>query len=675
MRSLPAGPSTLTLLFTDLVSSTELRSRLGDEQADRLRREHDDIVARAVERSDGVVVKGLGDGSMAAFVAPSAAVAAAVAIQQVIDQRNTTAPVPLALRVGLSAGEVRVEAGDVFGTAVVEAARLCAAAEAHQILMADVVRVLAGSRTSATCRPVGELDLKGLAQAVPTVDVEWATGGSSRSLPFPEIPTFERTARPVGRRLEQAAIQQALLGALGGQPGLVAVRGVAGTGKTRLVGEVARRAERDGMLVLYGRSDGTLEPHQPLVQALAHVIADLPPERATAGLGPDASPLTRLFPVLEQLLAASGDHDVDHHDALGELAGALGTWLRALAGETGALAVLDDLHRADAETLALVAALVGRSGPGRVLVVVVAQQDPGAGDPLAPIVAAARAGGQAVEELELGPLVADDVAELLDQLGVPAGPEREGTVGTVLGASGGYALYVAEVLHLLRSGGWLVPDGVRDGSPPTWRLAGAVPADAVPSGLDVLRTRLEALDPAARAVLRAAAVAGLSVDLDLLARATDADTGTVLAVLERTDGLHLTVRPPGTRRRRSFAHDAHRWLLDGEAATDAPVVHARLAGAYEERLGLRDDAALFPLARHRLAIGAADRATLDVVVRAAEVCERRLAPGAAAEWYGHALDIARRRHEHGDGEAGPGPTELEARRQRCLTAGARPAAW
>lgn len=58
---------TATILVTDLVASTQLRARLGEEQADRLRRLHDRLLRTSVETHGGVVVKGLGDGVLASF--------------------------------------------------------------------------------------------------------------------------------------------------------------------------------------------------------------------------------------------------------------------------------------------------------------------------------------------------------------------------------------------------------------------------------------------------------------------------------------------------------------------------------------------------------------------------------------------------------------------------------
>src|SRR5688572_27278396 len=146
-----------------------MRTRLGEEAAEDLRRVHDRLLTEAVEAHAGRVVKGLGDGIMATFAGASDAVAAAVAIQQTVDRLNRSgkAAVPLAVRVGLSAGDVTFEGDDVHGTPVIEAARLCAAAGGGEILVSEVVRLLAGPGGRSDLVQRGPLELKGLADPLP----------------------------------------------------------------------------------------------------------------------------------------------------------------------------------------------------------------------------------------------------------------------------------------------------------------------------------------------------------------------------------------------------------------------------------------------------------------------------------------------------------------------------
>src|SRR4029078_1806869 len=117
--------TTWTVLFTDEVSSTERRGRLGESAFDRVREEVDRLVRGTVAAHTGDVVKSTGDGMMARFASTAAAVQCAVAIQQAMGERNRAAGAePVALRIGISVGDAVPDEGDLHGTAVVEAARL-----------------------------------------------------------------------------------------------------------------------------------------------------------------------------------------------------------------------------------------------------------------------------------------------------------------------------------------------------------------------------------------------------------------------------------------------------------------------------------------------------------------------------------------------------------------------
>src|SRR2546423_6341443 len=156
---------TATILVTDLVGSTETRVRLGEDRAEDVRRAHDALLAEQAAAHGGNVIKGLGDGVLVAFAGAAEALAAAVAMQQALDAYRGRDGVVLSMRVGLSAGDVTFEDGDCFGTPVIEAARLCAVADPGQILVADLVRLLARGRASAELAPRGTMTSKGLPDA------------------------------------------------------------------------------------------------------------------------------------------------------------------------------------------------------------------------------------------------------------------------------------------------------------------------------------------------------------------------------------------------------------------------------------------------------------------------------------------------------------------------------
>src|SRR5215510_3028034 len=129
------GP--VTVLFTDLVSSTELLQRVGDEQALRVLRAHQRLLRYAVAVHGGQEVKWTGDGLMSTFASSADAVRCAVAMQQ--RTRGRAAGERLAMRAGIHVGEALRDESDWVGASVVVARRLCDRAAAGQILCSALV--------------------------------------------------------------------------------------------------------------------------------------------------------------------------------------------------------------------------------------------------------------------------------------------------------------------------------------------------------------------------------------------------------------------------------------------------------------------------------------------------------------------------------------------------------
>src|SRR3954463_4513595 len=129
----------VTTLFTDLVGSTALLDRGGEDRADAKRREHFAALRQAIADHGGREIKTTGDGLMVAFASAVAAVRCAVDMQRA----TSAAAEGLGLRVGLDAGEPLPEGDALYGTPVIVASRLCDAAAAGEILASDVVAKVA----------------------------------------------------------------------------------------------------------------------------------------------------------------------------------------------------------------------------------------------------------------------------------------------------------------------------------------------------------------------------------------------------------------------------------------------------------------------------------------------------------------------------------------------------
>lgn len=125
------------ILFTDIVGSTEMTSRLGDRMATELIRAHDALVRRCLNQASGRDVKHTGDGIMAAFAATTAAVDCAMTIQREFKRYNSGNTEPIHIRIGIDCGEPVEDSNDLFGSTVQLAARLCASASSDQILVSE----------------------------------------------------------------------------------------------------------------------------------------------------------------------------------------------------------------------------------------------------------------------------------------------------------------------------------------------------------------------------------------------------------------------------------------------------------------------------------------------------------------------------------------------------------
>jgi class 3 adenylate cyclase len=125
-----------TVLFTDIVASTERASRLGDRRWRELLNTHDELARRLVEEFGGRLVKTTGDGLLATFDGPGRGIRCAAAL------RDELGGIGVQIRVGLHTGEVELRDGDVGGIAVHIAARVMAAAGPGEILTSRTVRDL-----------------------------------------------------------------------------------------------------------------------------------------------------------------------------------------------------------------------------------------------------------------------------------------------------------------------------------------------------------------------------------------------------------------------------------------------------------------------------------------------------------------------------------------------------
>jgi class 3 adenylate cyclase len=161
-----------TILFTDIVGSTDMTQRLGDDKAMDVLRAHDRIVRTELVQVGGNEVKHTGDGIMASFASVARGIECAVAIQRALEAHREVASHPINVRIGVSAGEPVAENDDFFGAAVQLAARACDRAAAHAIFVSTAVRELCVGK-GFTFEARGAFELKGFDEPVALHEVIW----------------------------------------------------------------------------------------------------------------------------------------------------------------------------------------------------------------------------------------------------------------------------------------------------------------------------------------------------------------------------------------------------------------------------------------------------------------------------------------------------------------------
>lgn len=151
---------TITIVFSDIESSTEQATSMGDAAWMKVLSAHNDVVRRHTESWEGTVVKNQGDGFMLTFGGARRALRAMIDVQQELAGCDTTGGIRI--RVGVHTGEVIAEEGDIFGKHVMIAARVGGLADGGEILVSSLVREIASARGDLTFGEPRNVTLKGI---------------------------------------------------------------------------------------------------------------------------------------------------------------------------------------------------------------------------------------------------------------------------------------------------------------------------------------------------------------------------------------------------------------------------------------------------------------------------------------------------------------------------------
>jgi class 3 adenylate cyclase/tetratricopeptide (TPR) repeat protein len=513
----------VTILFADLVGSTELAEGLDPERLQALLHAYFAAMATIIERWGGTIEKYIGDAIMAVFGVPRAheddprrAVGAALDMLADVERLNLgfreRHGVELRIRIGVNTGEVLAPVGGpaeqmlVVGDAVNVAARLEQAADPGTVLVGERTHV--ATRVDFEYETPRHLELKGKSRPVPA----WRALGSAlveRPAPF---------AAPIlGRDRERRAIAEALAGAVeSGMPRTVVVFGGAGIGKSRLVREAldAAARERPALTVMRGRciaaGNGiTYWALGEIVREAFDIALDAAPEEAAErlelGMRRDLERSTTSEEDVRRTIYAFAtsagirlpDNPLDllrPATVSQELAQAWRRYLSARAASQPLIVLVEDLHWADEELLAILDAIRSRSS-GPILLVATARpefQENHVGFAVAQ---------EGTASVALAPLGAADAGGVLDHLGGTALPDR--LRRDVLDRADGNPFFLEQLV------GGLVDSGVLERHGDAWAFAGDAATVVLPDTIHaVVAARIDRLEPGEKLLLQEAAVVG-----------------------------------------------------------------------------------------------------------------------------------------------------------------------
>ena len=640
-----------TFLFTDLVGSTALSSSMSAEAADNLRRTHFGLLRGAMSATGGNEVKNLGDGLMVMFMSPSRAVACAVAMQQAVDRYSRRAEFDLAIRVGMATGEATVEGADFFGDPVIEASRLCAHAEGGQILATELLCLNLGRHSSWEFTPIGSLQLKGLPEPVATLAVSWEPEEPSESdrPPLPRRLASSTASALFGfsgrgtelERLLDAQKQSAVEARLQ----VVLVSGEPGVGKTSLAAQTARIAHGQGVTVLFGACpEGMSAPYQPWISALSHLVGHCPAEVLGRLSVVHAGALRRLLPADAPLLPEGTAVEADAETEQYLLMDSVMHLLALASAHAAVLLVIDDLHWADAASLALLRHLISSSAQLQLSIVgSYRDSDLSPSHPLTGVLADLHR-ESSVSRVSLGGLDDTEIVELVETArGYQLDDAGVALAHALRRETGGNPFFVGELLRHLGESGAIVQD-----ESGRFSLVGDLEELALPPSVrDVVIRRVARLGDEALWVLSVAAVIGQDFALDLLGEVTETDPDPLLDVLEQATTAALVIEAPEDPGRYRFTHALIQHTLYQElSAARRQRLHLLVAEALEGLAvtTVRWSSHLAELARHWQAATSPTNAAkaINYSRRAGDAAKAALALADAARWYAQAVELAER---------------------------------
>jgi len=601
----------VTVMFADVLGSMRLANELDPEHWHELLERYFAILTDAVHRFEGTVNQYTGDGIMALFGAPIAhedhaqracysALEARDRLRTFADELRVSQGLNFSFRIGLNSGDVVVgKIGDDLrmdytaqGATVGIAQRIeQLAAPGHVYLSGATEHLISGYFQT---RPMGDTNLKGLAEALPLFELE-ATGSARTRL---DVAVTRGLSRFVGRHAEMQTLEAALERTRSGHGQVVGIVGEPGLGKSRLCFEFVERCKLEKIPVFEAHcpAHGKNIPYLPILELFRNYFGITAQDDSRTARQRIAGLLVLLdatfqesLPVLFEFMAVDDPSQSPPRMAAEakqrQLYELMHRIIRAqdAQGQTTVI-LIDDLHWIDAGSDGFVTQLVSAVEGRHSLIVL----------NFRPEYVAAFAAKAHYQQLPLVQLGDADVHELISDL-IGRDDSVKGLTERIVKWTTGNPFYTEELINALVEAGDLV------GGPGRYRLVTGLERLVVPTNVRaVLAARIDRLPDAAKRLLQTAAVIGKEFSAPLLEAIIDATASEQTSALERlkaSDFIYERALYPIFEY--AFKHPlTHEVAYRSQLQSRRARVHAAVAQSIEAQAGDKLDEQAALLAHH-----------------------------------------------------------------------------
>lgn len=617
------------IMFTDMVGFSALTQR-SERTALALLEEHRGILRPVFAAHRGREVKTVGDGFLIEFDSALEATECAVDIQHNLFERNRRPEIErIEVRIGIHVGDVVHSENDVYGDAVNIASRIEPLAEAGGVSITGPVFEQVRNKLPYGWTPIERAFLKNIEFPVSVYRIElpWQAPRTGRLTPF------------VDRSAELEVLEPKLMSATHGEGTIIALSGEAGIGKTRLMEELASRAEMRGFRSLRGTGSRAevATPYAHWSQLVREFARDAPNPLLYKVCANCSREIVQLVPELtERLGPGPSGPQLSPDQAQLRFFEGIGEFFGNVGKESPLVLLLDDLQWADSASLRFLEFFGRKIASDRILVVVAFREPESQENSVLREVLDNLGHVHQLVHRPLKRFDVDGTSQMMAHIlgSDPSSPTTELTK-TVFEKTGGNPFFLESVAQSLVEEGSLV-----------WTDRGWVPKPGVeirlPPGIhSLIHQRMKHLDDGTVTTLRIASVLGPQFSFGTLARMVEVPEEELLQQLERGLQSHLLEErsPSSGSALYAFSDQQIRDTLYHELSlVRRGRLHLKAGAILADRGAVSDRPTAGDLAHHFLLGNDPERA-LTYTIKAAEEASRFYAREEALRHYAIAHDL------------------------------------